>query len=88
MKQCPKFVSGPDITETVQGLGANIPDAIDYHRIQDTSVPSMYNGQQSLSDVGVRIREPFDVIEYDRSYTRVRAKVLKDKAVKESKGDE
>lgn len=85
MKQSPKFVSGPDITETAQGLGVNIPDAIDYHRIQDTSVPSMYNGQQSLSDVGTRIREPFDVIEYDRSYTRVRAKVLADRDSKKDK---
>lgn len=85
MKQSPKFVSGPDITQTAPGLGVNIPDSIDYHRIQDTSVPAMYNGQKSLSDVGTRIREPFDVIEYDRSYTRVRAKAIADSKKDENK---
>lgn len=91
MKQVCKFQSGRDIVQTVPGLEVNIPDSIDYHRIQDTSVPSMYNGQKELSDVGQRIREPFDVIEYDRAYTRIRHyHNKKDKEVKESeksKGD-
>lgn len=87
MKQTCRFVSGRDIIQTVQGLQVNVPDTIDFHRIQDTSVPSQYNGQQSLEDVGVRIRDSFDVIEYDRSYTRIRHNVLKEKADKESKGD-
>lgn len=88
MKQICKFKSGRDIVQTVPGLQANIPESIDFYRIQDTSVPSQYNGQQSLEDVGRRIHEPFDVIEFDRAYTRVRNKVLKDKSNKESKGDE
>lgn len=87
MKQSCKFVSGRDIVQTVPGLQVNIPESMDYHRIQDTSVPSMYNGQQDLSEVGLRIREPFDVIEYDRSYTRIRHAVLKEKSSKESKAD-
>lgn len=87
MKQTCVFVSGRDIVQTVPGLQVNISDSIDFHRIQDTSVPSQYNGQQLIEDVGVRIREPFDVIEYDRTYTRIRHKVLKEKAEKESKGD-
>ena len=86
MKQRCKFVSGRDIVQTVPGLQVNIPDSMDYHRIQDTSVPSMYNGQQSITDVGSRIHEPFDVIEYDRAYTRIRHHVLKSK--KESKDGE
>ena len=72
MKQTCKFRKGADITETVQGLQVNIPQAIDYSRVKDTSVPSSYNGQKDVSEVGDRIREPFDVIEYDRSYTRLR----------------
>lgn len=87
MKQICKFSSGRDIVQTVPGLHVNIPDSIDYHRIQDTSVPSMYNGQQDLSEVGTRIREPFDVIEYDRAYTRIRHKVIQERNIKESKGD-
>lgn len=87
MKHNCKFVSGRDIVQTVPGLQVNIPESIDFHRIQDTSVASQYNGQQTLEEVGVRIREPFDVIEFDRTYTRIRHKVLKEKAEKESKGD-
>lgn len=87
MKSSPKFSSGRDIVQTVPGLQVNISDSIDFHRIQDTSVPSQYNGQQTIEDVGSRIHEPFDVIEFDRSYTRIRHKVLKEKAEKESKGD-
>lgn len=87
MKQICKFVSGRDIVQTVPGLQVNISDSIDFHRIQDTSVPSMYNGQQDISEVGTRIREPFDVIEFDRTYTRIRHSVLKEKSEKESKAD-
>ena len=72
MKQICKFRKGADIAETVQGLAVNVPQAIDYSRIKDTSVPSSYNGQKDVAEVGERIREPFDVIEYDRSYTRLR----------------
>lgn len=72
MKQTCRFQSGRDIMQTVPGLEVKVSDSIDYHRIQDTSVPSMYNGQQTFEDVGSRIHEPFDVIEYDRAYTRVR----------------
>lgn len=77
MKQVCKFRKGADIMETVQGLQTSIPDAIDYYRIKDTSCPSSYNNQKDLSDVGSRVKEPFDVIEYDRSFTRLR-KYMKD----------
>lgn len=76
IQEC-RFQQGADIMETVQGLQTSIPDAIDYFRIKDTSCPSSYNGQKNISDVGNRVREPFDVIEYDRSFTRLR-KYMKD----------
>lgn len=85
MIQLCKFRPGADIMETVQGLEVSVPDALDYFRIKDTSCPSSYNKQKSLSDVGSRVREPFDVIEYDRSFTRLR-KYMKDEVSKESKG--
>lgn len=78
MKQSCKFRSGADILETVPGLQASIPEAIDFFRIKDTSCPSSYNGQKNLDEVGSRIREPFDVIEYDRSYTRLRKYINED----------
>lgn len=72
MLQAPKFQSGRDIARTVPGLQVDIPESMDYNRIKDTSVPSMYNGQKDLADVGMRIHEPFDAIEYDRAYTKIR----------------
>lgn len=72
MKQVCKVSIGADIIETVQGLQVNIPDSLDYARIKDTSVPAHYNGQKHPSEVGTRISEPFDVIEYDRAYTKLR----------------
>ena len=75
MKQVCKFRSGADILATQAGLATSIPDAIDYGRIKDTSVPSSYNGQKALQEVGKRIEQPFDVIEFDRTYTRIRKSI-------------
>lgn len=75
MKQVCKFRQGADILATQSGLATSIPDAIDYGRIKDTSVPSSYNGQKSLQEVGQRIGEPFDIIEFDRTYTKVRKSI-------------
>lgn len=72
MKQICKYNKGCDITQTVSGLETSIPEAMDYGTIQDTSVPAAYNQQKKISEVGQRIAEPFDVIEYDRSYTKLR----------------
>lgn len=80
------FRENADILQTVQGLQTSIPDAIDYFRIKDTSCPSNYNKQKDVSMVGDRVREPFDVIEYDRAFTRLR-KYMKDEVSKESKGE-
>lgn len=86
MKQECKFRQGADIMSTVQGLQTSISDAIDYFRIKDTSCPSSYNGQKNISDVGTRVRELFDVIEYDRSFTRLR-KYMKDEVAKDKEKD-
>lgn len=75
MKQVCKFKSGADILETQPGLATVISDAIDFGCIKDTSVPSSYNGQKALKEVGQRIGEPFDIIEFDRTYTKVRKSI-------------
>ena len=87
MKQVCKFNKKCDIVQTVPGLQVNIPDAIDYYRIKDTSVPSQYNGQKLTSEVGNRLAEPFDVIEYDRAYTRIR-KNIKDMEYEKNRNKE
>lgn len=85
MRCSPKYHPKRDIAEVVPNLGVNIPDSLDYNRIKDTSVPAHYNGQKTTNEVGQRIYEPFDVIEYDRSYTRIRKEI---RDAKNKKGDE
>ena len=75
MKQCCLYSPDSDILEVQSGLSTSIPEALDFGRIKDTCVPSHYNGQKSLSEVGDRVKEPFDVIEFDRSYTRIRKQI-------------
>lgn len=75
MKQVCKFRQGADILATQSGLAVSIPDAMDFGRIKDTSVSSQYNGQKNLNEVGTRIAEPFDVIEFDRTYTKIRKQI-------------
>lgn len=70
-----KSHAGADILSVQRGLAVHIPDALDYGRIKDTSVSSQYNSQKSLAEVGQRIAEPFDVIEFDRTYTRIRKQI-------------
>lgn len=84
MKQICSYVPGVDIAETVPGLAVSIPESMDYNRIKDTSVPASYNGQGQLSEVGSRVAEPFDVIEYDRTYTRIRKSVRDAKLAEEN----
>lgn len=79
MKQVCKFDKARDITEVVPGLGVNIREAMNTGSIKDTSVPAMFNMQKDIAEVGSRLSEPFDVIEYDRAYTRIR-KSINDKA--------
>lgn len=79
MIQTCKFKKGSDIAEVVPGLGVDINNALETGQIRDTSVPAQYNMQKELSDVGNRVHEPFDVIEYERSYTRIRKSVKDEK---------
>lgn len=78
MEQICRYRKGHDILHVVPSQGVVIPDALDYGRIQDTCVHTDYNGQDSIGSVGTRVEQPFDVIEYDRSYTRLR-KYINDK---------
>lgn len=85
MKQTCKYQKGKDIMHVVPSQGIVIPDALDYGRIKDTCVHTDYNGQESVASVGTRVEQPFDVIEYDRSYTRLRKFINDKEAEKEKK---
>lgn len=75
MKQTCEFKKGADIMQTVPNLSVNINDGIMSGTIVDTCVPASFNGQNDVSEVGSRIKEPFDVIEFERSYTKLRKRI-------------
>lgn len=72
MKQICSKNKATDIMETVPQLAVNLTDGIETGNVIDTCVPAHYNGQASIEEVGSRVREPFDVIEFERSYTKLR----------------
>lgn len=84
MKQTCKFRKGADICEVVPNLGVDVCSAIESGIIQDTSASVFHNMMKELGEVGMVARDPFDIIEYDRSYSKFR-KYVKDKEEKKNK---
>lgn len=78
MIQCCKFQKGRDIVEVVPNLGVDVCSAIESGIIQDTSASVFHNMMRELGEVGMVARDPFDIIEYDRSYSKFR-KYINDK---------
>lgn len=84
MKQICKFREGADIVEVVPDLGVDVCNAIESGVIQDTSATVFHNMMQELGEVGMVARDPFDIIEYERSYSKFRKYVI-DKESSKSK---
>lgn len=72
MNQTCKFCKGADIVEVVPNLGVDVCNAIETGIIQDTSATVFHNMMKELGEVGMVARDPFDIIEYDRSYSKFR----------------
>lgn len=79
MKQICKHNKSADIAQTVQGLEVNVCNAIETGIIQDTSALVFHNMMENLGEVGMVARDPFDIIEYDRTYAKFR-KYVEDEA--------
>lgn len=77
MRQVCKFDEKTDITPVVPALGVDVNSAIETGIIQDTSASVFHNEMKELGEVGIVARDPFDVIEYERSYSKFR-KYVKD----------
>lgn len=84
MKQICEYIKGADICEVVPGQGVDVCNAIETGIIQDTSANVFHNQMKELGEVGMVVRDPFDVIEYDRSYTKFR-KYVNDKENEKNK---
>lgn len=80
-KNC-RFKKGRDIIDVVPNSCPNITELIEKDAIQDKSVPALFNQIESVADIGGRVRNNFDILEYQSSITRIRG------ARKNGKGDE
>lgn len=75
MKQSCKFNKVTDIVAFQKGLSPDLNLAISSGVIPDTTSETSYNGLDDVSDIGHRVRDPFDVIEYDRAFSKVKARL-------------
>ena len=83
MKQNCTYCKGVDIVDVVPGLGVDVHNAIETGIIEDKSAKVFHNMIQELGEIGNVVREPFDIIEYDRTYTKFRKYVDDDEASKQ-----
>ncbi len=79
MRQSCKFFKGPDIVEPVPSLGVDVNNAIETGIIKDTSATIFHNMMSEFAEIGHVARDPFDIIEYERSYSKFRKYVNDDK---------
>ena len=77
IQEC-KFCKGADITEVVEGLGVDMNSALETGIIQDTSASVFHNMMKEFGEIGHVARDPFDIIEYDRAFSKFR-KYVNDK---------
>lgn len=75
MRQECKYCKRKDITDVVSGLGVDVKSAIETGVIKDTSATTFHNMMKELGEVGIFARDQFDIIEYERSYSRFRKHV-------------
>lgn len=87
MKQVCNFCKGADITEVVPNLGVDVCNAIETGIIQDTSASVFHNMMKELGEVGIVARDNFDIIEYDRSYSKFRKHVKDNESSKDKNKD-
>lgn len=85
MKQVCKYVKGADICEVVPQLGVDVHSAIESGIIEDKSASVFHNMMKSTDEVGQVARDMFDIIEYERSYSKFRKHVNDKENEKESK---
>lgn len=64
-----------DIVAFQPGCSPDVNLAISSGVIPDTTSETSFNGLDDLSDIGHRVCDPFDVIEYDRAYSRIKANI-------------
>lgn len=73
-----RYVAGRDIRPVVETGAPDITDLIEKDAIQDKSVPAQFNQIDDIPDIGGRVRNRFDILEYNNSITKIRGARKKD----------
>lgn len=75
MRQICKFNDVRDITPTNPALDPDVFGSIRAGIVKDTATTTFYNMQTDPSEVGVRVNDLFDVIEYENALRLYRREV-------------
>lgn len=78
MIQVCKYSEPASITPTNPDLSGNFKQSLRDGIVRDTSAHSFYNMLKETSEVGMRIQDEFDFIEYDNALRHYRKKVQED----------
>lgn len=67
-----RFRSGRDIMDVAPNDCPNITELLEKDAIQDRSVPALFNQIEGIADIGARVRDRFDILNYQNSMVRIR----------------
>lgn len=67
-----RFRSGRDIMDVAPNDCPNITELLEKDAIQDRSVPALFNQIEGVADIGARVRDRFDILNYQNSLVRIR----------------
>lgn len=84
MRQKCSFNKMTDIVAFRPGCAPDLNLAISTGIVPDSSSDNLYNSME-IDDVGHRIEDSFDVLEYDKAYSRLKAKIEAKRAESKAK---
>lgn len=67
-----RYRVGRDIMDVAPNDCPNITELLEKDAIQDRSVPALFNQLENVADIGGRVRDRFDIINYQNSIVRTR----------------
>lgn len=75
------YRKGADISAIAPDQSPNITALLEKNAIQDKSVPALFNQIENVADIGMRVRNRFDILNFQTSYTRIRSSLKKSEEV-------
>lgn len=67
-----RYRVGRDIMDVAPNDCPNITELLEKDAIQDRSVPALFNQIENVADIGARVRDRFDILNYQNAIVRTR----------------